>query len=239
MKRSLQIQGLGTTYGNTFKLELYGLYRALRMLHFQLIGVHKLLVEMDVSSTHGMLQNPDMAPSVTMNRWIVGINMFHFDLVHVPGEHHTPDGLSRRPAQPGDVPAEDDGDEFEEWIDSVYGFLNIVLPPPYLGDAPLLPLTGDSEHSANATEAECAMEVFAVAGTLGMRAVIEPLDYAMIPRLQVAKDFDVRIQDVQRWLESGKLPPMNFHTWEQWQKYTSQFFVKDGKMWRVTCKNSY
>ncbi len=46
-----------------------------------------------------------------MNRWIIGINMFHFDLVHVLGEHHTPNGLSRRPAQPGDVPAEDDEEE--------------------------------------------------------------------------------------------------------------------------------
>ncbi len=174
-----------------------------------------------------------------MNRWIVGINMFHFDLVHIPGEHHMPNGLSRRPAQPGDVPAEDDKDEFEDWIDSIYGFLNIVLPPPYLGDAPLLASESNSKGTANATEAEGAMEMFTITGTLGTCAVIEPLDYATIPRSQVAKDLDARIQDVQCWLELGELPPMNFHAWEQWQKYASQFFAKDGKMWEVTREKSY
>ncbi len=32
---------------------------------------------------------------------------------------------------------------------------------------------------------------------------------------------------------------MNFRMREQWQKYASQFFTKDGKMWQVTRKNSY
>ncbi len=209
------------------------------MLRFQLIGVRKLIVEMDVSSTRGMLQNPDTAPSATMNRWIIGINMFHFDLVHVPGEHHTPNGLSRRPAQPGDAPTEDDKEEFKDWIDSVYSFLNIVLPPPYLGNTPLLGSESNREGTASAAEAGGTMEMFMIARTLGMHTVIKPLDYRTIPRSQVAEDSNARIQDVQRWLELGELPLMNFRAREQWQKYVSQFFMKDSKMWRVTRKNSY
>ena len=93
------------------KLELYGLYRALRALKFYLIGVRNLIVEVDARYIEGMLRNPDIAPSASMNRWIVSINTFHFELVHVPGERHGPDGLSRRPRQPGDTPElEDDFD---------------------------------------------------------------------------------------------------------------------------------
>ncbi len=209
------------------------------MLHFQLIGVQKLIVEMDASSTCRTLQNPDMALSAMMNRWIASINMFHFDLVHVPGEHHTLDGLSRRLAQPGDMPMENDGEESKDWIDSVYSFLNIILPPPYLGNAPLLTSGNDEEDAMHVVKAEGAIETSTIAGTVGKRTVIEPLDYATIPQSQVAKDFNVHVQDVQHWLELGKLPLMNSCAKQQWQKYVSQFFAKDGKMWRVTRENLY
>jgi hypothetical protein len=46
-----------------------------------------------------MLNNPDIQPNATINRWIAGILLFDFKLVHVPGATHGPDGLSRRPAQ--------------------------------------------------------------------------------------------------------------------------------------------
>ncbi|RDX39418.1 hypothetical protein OH76DRAFT_1298064, partial [Lentinus brumalis] len=78
------------------KLELYGLYRTLRALRFHLIGVRNLIVKVDARYIEGMLRHPDYAPSASMNRWIVSITTFHFTLVHVPGVHHGPDGLSRR-----------------------------------------------------------------------------------------------------------------------------------------------
>ena len=77
------------------KLELYGLFRALRSLKAYLIGVRNLVVEVDARYIKGMLANPDLAPSASMNRWIVSILLFHFTLVHVPGTRHGPDGLSR------------------------------------------------------------------------------------------------------------------------------------------------
>ncbi|KAI9057383.1 hypothetical protein FKP32DRAFT_1550782, partial [Trametes sanguinea] len=76
-----------------------------------------------------MLNNPDLAPSASINRWILAILTFHFHLVHVPGTSHGPDGLSWRPPQPGDDPAEDP-DEFENWIDRIHGFLHQLLPTP-------------------------------------------------------------------------------------------------------------
>ena len=78
-----------------------------------------------------MLQNPDLALSVSINQWILAILTFHFNLVHVPGTSHGPDGLSRRPPQPGDKPRDDDEeDDFDDWIDRIHGFLHQVLPHP-------------------------------------------------------------------------------------------------------------
>jgi hypothetical protein len=48
------------------KLELYGLFRAL-CLH--LVGVQHLLIEMDAQFIRRMLNNPDVQPNATINRW--------------------------------------------------------------------------------------------------------------------------------------------------------------------------
>src|SRR5271163_159703 len=49
------------------KLELYGLYRALRALKLYLIGIRNLIVEVDAKYIKGMLKNPDIAPSASIN----------------------------------------------------------------------------------------------------------------------------------------------------------------------------
>ena len=109
------------------KLEIFGLYRALRNLRLYVIGVRNLIVETDARYIKGMLQNPDIQPSASINRWIVSILTFHFTLVHVKGAVHGPDGLSRRPRQPDD-PEEDEDDEFDDWIDELHGFIHMLQP---------------------------------------------------------------------------------------------------------------
>ena len=49
------------------KLELYGLYRALQVLHMYLLGVRNLIIEVNARYIKGMLQNPDIQPSASMN----------------------------------------------------------------------------------------------------------------------------------------------------------------------------
>ncbi|KAI0349792.1 hypothetical protein OH77DRAFT_1367253, partial [Trametes cingulata] len=79
------------------KLELYGLYRALRRWRLYLVGVKTLHVEVDAKYIKGMLNEPDLQPNATINRWIQGILMFDFKLIHVPAaQHKGPDALSRR-----------------------------------------------------------------------------------------------------------------------------------------------
>lgn len=76
------------------KLKLYGLFRALQVLKMYLIRIRNLVIKVDVRYIKGMLTNPDLEPSTSINRWIIAILTFHFTLVHVPGTSHSPDGLS-------------------------------------------------------------------------------------------------------------------------------------------------
>ena len=79
------------------KLELYGLFQALHSLKAYLIGVRNLVVEVDARYIKGMLVNPNLTPSASINRWIISNLLFHFILVHVPSTRHGPDGLSQCP----------------------------------------------------------------------------------------------------------------------------------------------
>jgi len=98
------------------KIELYGLFRALRALRIHIVGVTNLVVEMDAQFVRGMLNNPDVQPNAAMNRWIAAIRLFDFKLVHVPADKHLgADGLSRR--EP--IPGEDEDDDPEEWVDNI------------------------------------------------------------------------------------------------------------------------
>ncbi|VDC00593.1 unnamed protein product [Peniophora sp. CBMAI 1063] len=90
------------------KLELYGLYRAIKAFSIYLVGAHPLFVEVDAAYIKGMLAAPDLQPSASINRWIQGILNFDFTLVHVPGKEFSgPDGLSRRTPNPWDFVSED------------------------------------------------------------------------------------------------------------------------------------
>jgi hypothetical protein len=97
------------------KIELYSLFCALRAMHFHLINIHKLVVEMDALYIRGMLDHPDIQPNTTINCWIATILLFNFKLVHIPVEkHHGPDGLSwRKPADSED----ENEDNPKEWSD--------------------------------------------------------------------------------------------------------------------------
>lgn len=96
------------------KRELFGMKEALRLNKQLLFGVRKLIVETDAKYIKGMLQNPDMMPTSTINRWIDEISLFQFTLRHKAGATFGPDGLSRRSLQEGDPTYEPCSDDEEE-----------------------------------------------------------------------------------------------------------------------------
>ena len=107
------------------KLELYGQFWALRLVRVFIFGVTNLVVKLDAKYVKGMINNPDLQLNATINRWITGILLFHFELHHVSAEKHAgPDGLSRRPHAPLDPPEVDD---VEGWLDDSYSFCITLL----------------------------------------------------------------------------------------------------------------
>ena len=101
------------------KLELFGLFCALKQTCVHIIGARNFIVEVDAKYIKGMLNHPDIQPNAAINCWISAILLFDFKLVHVPGDHHTgADGLSRCP-HTNDNDKEED---IEDWIDQANGF---------------------------------------------------------------------------------------------------------------------
>ena len=49
------------------KLELYGLFRALKAVKMYIIGVKNFIVEVDAKYIKGVINNPDIQPSATIN----------------------------------------------------------------------------------------------------------------------------------------------------------------------------
>lgn len=125
---SIPLKEMETRYGQS-KLELYGLFRALRHYRAFIVGVKNLIVEVDASSIKGMLEHPDIQASAVINRWIQGIQQFDFQLVHVPAYRHKgPDALSRRPFTSMDSSGESDP---EAWVDNIALFTqNTFTPSP-------------------------------------------------------------------------------------------------------------
>jgi hypothetical protein len=215
------------------KLELYGLYRALRSLKLYLLGVRNLIVEVDAKFIKGMLDNPDLAPSASINRWILGILMFHFTLVHVPGTHHGPDGLSRRRPQPGD--AAEPEDDFEDWIDQVNGFIHHINPHPStifsITNSP--PISCYITYTASEEPEELndePQEVQEEAAT----------PYSIVPRSELAKAADLRLEKVQPFLESLQRPPsLTDSEYKSFMRYCSEFFTAEGRLWRKDSKGHH
>ena len=227
------------------KLELYGLFRALKALKMYIVGLKNLVVEVDAKYIKGMINNPDIQPSATINRWIAGILLFDFKLRHVPGKDHAPaDGLSRRPKSDEDPEVEDD---CEEWIDTAYSFriscLNHEGPGPYLED----PFDKEQRNRIRKEEAYRAPPE-----SKGSYQIKEPdrstgsrqtqlaqnqsslnLEDPKIPRTERAVLKDNRVDMIKGFLEDMENKPIgNDEDIKKLAKQASEFFIFEGKLWK-------
>lgn len=247
------------------KLELYGLYRTLRALKLLILGIRNLVVEVDAAYIKGMLRNPDIAPSASINRWIVSILMFHFTLVHVPGTHHGPDGLSRRRPQPGDIPEPED--DFEDWVDQVNGFMHFINPPasrlnllynrvsgPSIAcfvvdalDNPSTPLRSPIHDTVTARSTSCFIIGSQDDQPANIDEIPQPepsLTYADVPRTDKAKLAEERIDIVKTWHQTLELPistaGLTSSEHKALLRYCTEFFVAEGdRLWRKDSKGNH
>lgn len=209
------------------KLELYGLFRALRAVRVFIFGVTNLTVEVDAKYIKGMINNPDLQPNATINRWIAGILLFQFTLVHVPAAKHAGvDGLSRRPHADEDP---DEDDDHEDWLDRSYSFSMEIL--------------NDRKHAIARTDADNPRRphdspvpdpltrspaLFVLLGTAEINH-----NEVRIPRSDVAKAQDLRILNIRKFLENRKRPPeLKDEEYDTLINASRQYFILDGRMWR-------
>ena len=97
------------------KVELYGLFRALKALEYLLWGIN-VLVEVDASFLKATANSPGL-PNAAATRWVAYIQLFDIEFKHTPAESHkAPDGLSRR--QHADEDTEDSLIEEEDTRES-------------------------------------------------------------------------------------------------------------------------
>ena len=191
------------------KLELYGLFRALRALRLHLFGVRNLVVEMDAQFIRGMLNNPDVQPNTTINRWIAAISLFDFRLIHIPADkHHGPDGLSRREPVEGE---DDEEEDPEDWIDNA------------------LCLGVWAASWANARQVK---PVFASVWLLGAEDLVEQ-QADPFPASKKATQADEDLARVHRYLTSFQFPPnLDDSARLRFLRKTRRFTLRDGRLWR-------
>ena len=199
------------------KLELYGLYRALRSQKLYLIGIHNIVIEVDTQYIKGMLANADSEPSTSINRWILAILTFHFTLVHVPGTFHGPDSLSRRRPQPGDQ--EEPDDDFDDWVDRVHGLMHMI------NNRTLRTHKDDITTAAFITNKVDSTDV-------PIPEDDSPVTYADVPLTVAAQLADDRLLLVQRWLDTLQRPAdLSDSDFTTFVRYAMSFFLRSGKLW--------
>lgn len=99
------------------KVKLYGVFRAMKECRHRIWGVHFRL-DVDASYLKKMIHEPDL-PNAPMTRWVTYIQLFSFELNHVPAnKHRVEDGLSRRPPTDDDSGESDGEGELEKLIGS-------------------------------------------------------------------------------------------------------------------------
>lgn len=193
-----------------------------------------------------MIANPDLQPNATMNRWITGILLFDFTLVHVPADRHTgADGLSRRPKAPKDP---SDPDDHEDWIDSVNGF-SISVPDFYLSHClftrlfyspslsfltcpPLQPNIlfprPDSIFSTNTLSFSCT-----IYSPPSSPSTSKPLPQPpTIPCSEKATAMDQHLAQIQQFLSEGTLPDLPKLKLSAFTRSTSRFYMHGNRLWR-------
>jgi hypothetical protein len=220
------------------KLELYGLFRALKQTQLFTIGVRKLIVEMDAKFVKGMINNPTMHPNDAINRWISAILLFDFTLVHVPAAKHTgADGLSRRPRTDDDLPGEEP-DELEEWIDVNSGFF-IEVNTPTSRPFPMTSLAlvcGSSDGHLARFYPPASEHASPLSSSSSFSSPDAQTDVLLeIPRSAKALKRDEKLSLIRHFLETLERPPdLTDEEYRLFIRQAMDYFIYEKRMFRKT-----
>ena len=184
-----------------------------------LIGVQNLIVEVNMQY---MLSNPDIAPSASVNRWIVSILLFHFTLIHVPGMRHRPDSLLQCPQQLGD---DDNHLEYnlefdDDWVDKVYGFMHFLNPAH-------LQIVSSDKNTTFTSEAIDDPNI------TNDSVSTDPFTYNCIPHSEKSCKANDHLDCVCKWFASLRRPEdISDKVYAAFLRYCAHFFMKDDRLWK-------
>ena len=221
------------------KAELYGLFRALKDTRIYIMNVRRLIVEVDAKYIKGMINNPDVQPNATINRWIAGILLFDFELVHVPAEKHAgPDGLSRRPASADDPTPEES--DVEGWLDYQYSFAarktRKRAGPGRKRSKKNAPVEDRQATEPSSSEEEVDAAQLSDTNTEGddePSLQDEGEGANAFPRTETDAEREDRLKLIKEFLTKPTRPPgFSEAQFTAFVRYATRFFVKDGKLWR-------
>jgi hypothetical protein len=137
---SITLNEVESRYGQP-KIELYGLFRALKALEHLVWGFN-VLIEMDASFLKAMANSPGL-PNAAVTRWVAYIQLFDLEYKHISAENHkAPDGLSRRAHAAEDTDNTDPGEDCDHYGPFIAdaGPSTIIEPP---AEAPFEPSITD------------------------------------------------------------------------------------------------
>jgi hypothetical protein len=191
---------------------------------------------MDAKYVKGMINNPDLQPNATINRWIAGMLLFHFMLVHISVDKHAgPDRLSHRPPTAEDPPDEDD---VEDWLDEVYSFAVVLLnershPDLYSKNFLYTHIALPNYYGGAAERPEAKLVYSMVFGVTEFGSQNPDSEDSAIPRSQKAKVHEAWIQLIRCFLETQEHPDGMLDTeYQSFINSATHFFILNGSLWR-------
>jgi hypothetical protein len=173
-----------------------------------------------------MINNPDLQLNTTINRWITGILLFSFELVHVPALKYTgADGLSRRPAAEEDPP--DDDDHEDRLANHSYLFGIILL----------------NDRACVVPNSETCVKPYASLGhglltrpstLLTCLGVIETATKdETIPRSEMAEAKDLKLRHIQQFLTDRWKPTMIAdEDYKAFVLAATRYFILESNLWQ-------
>ena len=209
-----------------------------------IFGVTNLIVELDAKYVKGMINNPDLQPNATINRWIAGILLFHFELHHVSVEKHAgPDGLSQCPHAPLDPPEVDD---IEGRLDDSYSFcITLLNDRTILFDSvvyisldyvPLYHLTSLPPSDCPFLLPNTAPHFPLTYATVFTSSHSEPVsapDSLVIPRSPKALVKEAQMRSIRGFLDTKERPgDLTDTEFQSFVNSATKFFLLHGALWR-------
>jgi hypothetical protein len=227
------------------KVELYGLFRALKALEYLIWGT-KLRVETDSASLKGMLEAPGH-PSVPMARWVSYIWIYDLEVIHIKAEQHVaPDGLSRR-RKSGEDTENMDIEHEDERCSGTY-IRTRKVPGTQFGAPMRIPLEPSAEDKQFVAETKLAsfkelelpeyessgaVEGCVAAGEME-EAVKEvtSLDKNNDNESATMDDREIQLRNIISYLQTGKIPSGATNP-KSLKQSAKRFMIFKGAVWQI------